>query len=335
VADTSPGNPAWRRFLRQITATAQRWRWRLLLRPRDRTVEQIRSRKEQQRLAGHAYLDHPTVSVIVQSFNQVRNIAALEDRLRRTCADELIVCEDGSIDGSHDAWLRRLVYPNDFLIHSNDIHEIRSYGRAIAFARGAIVCLMQDDDRPPRDGTWLARALELFDHYPRLAVLGGWCGFNDYFAIEYNAPWLPSGAGQIPSVDPRTGLPLVFVENVNIGPYLLRKQVFEELGGFDLSFSRPGEPGITFESEFCYRAWRNGHHVALTDIPVKLRTDEEAYILPGGTSLWGSEARMRNERANKQRIKELYGTELSLIRAAVREANRELARGAVESRRSH
>jgi hypothetical protein len=44
---------------------------------------------------------------------------------------------------------------------------------------------------------------------------------------------------------------------------------------------------------------------------------------------------MRNERANKQRIKELYGTELSLIRAAVREANRELARGAVESRRSH
>jgi glycosyltransferase involved in cell wall biosynthesis len=330
VASALRGKGAWRRLLRSIGGAARLWRWKLFLRPRAATIEDIKSYKERQRLAGHAYLDHPTVSVIIQSFNQVRNVAALERRLRLTCADELIVCEDGSIDGSHDAWLRRLVYPNDFLIHSNDVHEIRSYARAIAFARGDIVCLMQDDDRPPRDGTWLAKAVRLFEHYPRLAVLGGWCGFDDYFAIEYNAPWLPSGAGRIPSVDPHTGVPLVFVENVNIGPYLLRKRVFDQIGGFDLSFSRPGEPGITFEAEFCYRAWRNGHQVALTDIPVKLRSDEEAYILPGGTSLWGHEARIRNERANKQRIRELYEAELPLIRAAVRTANRGLAHDAVD-----
>lgn len=301
------------------------------MRPRAATIEHINSRKAHQRLAGHTHRDHPTVSVIVQSFNQVRNVATLEARLRRTCADELIVCEDGSIDGSHDAWLRRLVRPNDFLVHSNDIHEIRSYGRAIAFARGEIICLMQDDDRPPRDGTWLAKALDVFAHYPDLAVLGGWCGFDDYFATEYNAPWLPAGAGKIPSVDPHSGLPLMFVENVNIGPYLLRKRVFDQLGGFDLSFSPPGEPGITFEAEFCYRAWRHGYQVALTDIPVKLRAGEEAYILPGGTSLWGNGARVRNERANKQKIEELYGDELPVIREAVRNANRAVARDAVES----
>ena len=125
-------------------------------------------------------------------------------------------------------------------------------------------------------------------------------------------------------VDPHTGLPLVFVENVNIGPYLLRKSVYEKLGGFDLSFSPPGEPGITFEAEFCYRAWRHGHQVALTDIPVKLRTDEQSYILPGGTTLWGNQARVRNERANKQRIEKLYGEHLPAIRAAVQAANRAL-----------
>ncbi len=90
-------------------ALARRWRWRLFLRPRSATIENIKGRKAHHQLTGQRYREHPTVSVIVQSFNQVRNVAALESRLRNTCADELIVCEDGSIDGSHEAWLRRLV----------------------------------------------------------------------------------------------------------------------------------------------------------------------------------------------------------------------------------
>jgi glycosyltransferase involved in cell wall biosynthesis len=295
-----------------------------LLRPRAGTIEKIKLHKVEQQLAGHAHVDQPTVSVIVQSFNQVRNIGLLESRLRSTCADELIVCEDGSIDGSHDEWRRRLVRPNDFLIHSNDIHEIRSYGRAIGYARGEIICLMQDDDDPPREGSWLALAVELFARYPKLAVVGGWCGFDRYFEVEYNAPWLPPGAGSIPSVDPHTGLPLVFVENVNIGPYLLRKQVYDELGGFDLRFSPPGEPGITFEAEFCYRAWRHGYQVALTHIPVKLETGAQGYIFPGGTSLWGADARVRNEQKNKRLIETLYTEDILAIRTAVRSANAEM-----------
>lgn len=309
---------------------ARRWRWRLFQRPRSATIAQIKHRKAQRQRTGQRYRDDPVVSIIVQSFNQVQNVPKLESRLRKTCADELIVCEDGSLDGSHDAWLRRLVGPNDFLLHSNDIHEIRAYNRAIAFAQGDIICLMQDDDRPPRDGSWLAKALEVFARYPALGVLGGWCGFDEYFAVEYNAPWLPAGLRRIPSVDPYTGLPLMFVENVNIGPYLLRKRLFDQLGGFDLAFSAPGEPGITFEAEFCYRAWLEGYQVALTDIPVKVRAGEESYILPGGTSLWDNDTRIRNERVNKQRIAERYGRDLRLIRDEVRKANRGLS-VAVES----
>jgi len=308
-----------RSVAKAVVAAIRRWRWQLLVRPRATTVADIKSRKAER--ADQVYVEHPAVSIIVQSFNQVRNVAVLESRLRRTCADELIVCEDGSIDGSHEEWMRRLAGPNDFLLHSNDIHEIRSYGRAIDFARGEIICLMQDDDRPPRDGRWLARLLDVFDRYPALAVLGCWCGFDEYFAVEYNAPWLPPGEGAIPSIDPTTRVPLVFVENVNIGPYLLRKSVFQELGGFDLSFSPPGEPGITFEAEYCYRAWRAGYEVALTDVPVKLETGEQGYIFPGGTTLWGNEARVRNEIANKERIEELYGDDMPSIQAAVRAAN--------------
>jgi hypothetical protein len=302
----------------------RRARWSATLRPRASTVEQIKARKAARKTSGASYIEHPRVSVIVQSFNQVRNIPVLEQRLRATCAEELIVCEDGSIDGSHEEWMRRLVGPNDFLLHSNDIHEIRSYGRAIAYSRGEIICLMQDDDQPPKDGQWLADALALFDAYPALAILGGWCGFDEWFDVEYNAPWLPAGAGAIPFADAQTGRPLVFVENVNIGPYFLRRRVFDELGGFDLRFSAPGEPGITFEAEFCYRAWESGFQVALTDIPVKLETGTQGYIFPGGTTLWDNHARERNERANKELIERLYEQSLPAIRRAVSDANSQL-----------
>jgi glycosyltransferase involved in cell wall biosynthesis len=311
-------------LVRALRAFALRVRWAVMLRPRAATVQRIKALKANRKAAGMTYVEHPDVSIIVQSFNQIRNIPVLEPRLRATCAEELIVCEDGSIDGSHEEWMRRLIRPNDFLLHSNDIHEIRSYGRAIQYARGEIVCLMQDDDQPPKDGRWLADAIELFAVYPALAVLGGWCGFDDWFAVEYNAPWLPPGAGAIPFSDARTKRPLVFVENVNIGPYLLRRKVFNEIGGFDLRFSPPGEPGITFEAEYCYRAWRFGYQVALTDIPVKLETGTQGYIFPGGTTMWGIDARERNERANKELIEELYEDSLPMIREAVRAANARL-----------
>jgi len=246
----------------RVTAVLRRLRWRVFTRPTASTVQQIKALKEERSRLNVDYVEVPSCSVIVQSFNQVRNVFVLESRLRATSMQEFIVCEDGSLDGSHEAWLRLLVNPNDFLLHSNDLHEIRTYNRAIGFARGAVVCLMQDDDRPPSDGAWLEQALDLFHRYPRLAVLGGWCGFDRYFEVEYNAPWLPSGENPIPFLDPPTGRPLTFVENVNIGPYFLRKSVFDELGGFDLRFSGVGEPGITFESEFCYRVWRAGQRLS-------------------------------------------------------------------------
>ncbi len=311
------------RGLQTLRTRLRRWRWAVVVRPRRRTITRILGRKTAQRV-GKLYVEAPRVSIILQSFNQSRNIHLLERRLRLTCAEELIVCEDGSVDGSLDAWARRLTGPNDFLLRSNDIHEIRSYGRAIGYARGDIVCLMQDDDRPPRDGSWLAEAIALFDRYPRLAVLGGWCGFDEFFDVEYNAPWLPAGTGHLHTEDPATGRPLRFVESVNIGPYLVRRQVYFDLGGFDSRFSPPGEPGITFESEFCYRAWCQGHEVAVTDIPVKLETGKQGYILPGGTTLWDNDARVRNERANKARLVELYADRLPEIQAAVKEANTRL-----------
>ncbi|HEX2241823.1 MAG TPA: glycosyltransferase family A protein, partial [Gammaproteobacteria bacterium] len=185
--------------------------WRTAASPRRAVIKRIKAKKKNDTLTGQGFKDAPQVSLIVHSFNQVRNIKRLQSRLRLTCADELIVCEDGSVDGSDEVWMRSLGRPNDFLIMSNDIHEIRAYDRAIDYARGEIICLMQGDDYPPKDGSWLGEAVAMFTHYPKLGVLGGWCGFNSYFAEEYNAPWLAASQGEIPYLDSHTGLRVVFV----------------------------------------------------------------------------------------------------------------------------
>jgi glycosyltransferase involved in cell wall biosynthesis len=100
--------------------------------------------------------------------------------LRGLGEHELIVCEDGSLDGSHDKWMSYLDRPNDFLIHSNDLHEIRVLDRAIRFARADIVCLVQDDDLIPREAGWLKAALGFFADHPDLAILGGFQGYESF-----------------------------------------------------------------------------------------------------------------------------------------------------------
>ena len=105
------------------------------------------------------YVERPQLAFIVHSFNRISNLEQIFRGLRSLGPHELIVCDDGSVDGSHQRWLELLNRPNDFLIHSNDLHEIRATDRAIRYARSEIVCLVQDDDLIPAEASWLDAVL--------------------------------------------------------------------------------------------------------------------------------------------------------------------------------
>eukprot|EP00168_Porphyra_purpurea_P012326 TRINITY_DN3242_c0_g1_i7.p1 TRINITY_DN3242_c0_g1~~TRINITY_DN3242_c0_g1_i7.p1 ORF type:complete len:201 (+),score=42.57 TRINITY_DN3242_c0_g1_i7:251-853(+) len=95
----------------------------------------------------------PVLTAIVQSFNHVANVPNISAALVGSAAiEEIVVCEDGSSDGSLAAWRAALTRPNDFIIRSNNLHELRSYNRAMRMASGDVVVLLQDDDLPPPDG---------------------------------------------------------------------------------------------------------------------------------------------------------------------------------------
>ncbi len=245
----------------------------------------------------------------MHSFNRKANINQIASGLRLVKGHELIVCDDGSIDGSREAWMRRLVRPNDFLILSNDLHEIRIMDRAIRFAAADFVCIVQDDDAIPRDTRWLASALKQLEKHPNLAIIGGFMAFPAYYRsptqARDNAIW-----GEAP---------FQFVAHVNIGPYFIRKKCYEELGGWDFSLSNAGEPGIGFDSELCLRAWVRGYQVGYKFAPFK--GPAKQYSLDGGTMLFSKEIRFRNQWRNHSRIHEMYSEHARRIAARVRSAN--------------
>jgi hypothetical protein len=284
----------------------------------ERTIDEVKAYKARREASPFGYRDRSRLALIVHSFNRAANIDQLAAGLRGLGDHELIVCDDGSLDGSRERWQALLDRPNDFLVLSNDLHEIRILDRAIRFARSDIVCLVQDDDQVPSEATWLDRALAAFADDPRLAVLGGFMGFGSF--------------DPDPAKAKRTwgGTEVRYVEHVNIGPYFIRREAYEDLGGWDLTFSRVGEPGIGFDNELCLRAWMGGYRVAYSFVPFKGPAGH--YPADGGTVLFSGEERVRNSVRNSDTIFERYGPHADHIERLVDAAEAERRAGAPRHR---
>lgn len=251
----------------------------------------------------------PDISFVVHSFNRVANVEQLATGLRRYERSEIIVCDDGSLDGSREKWRSLLDRPNEFIILSNDLHEIRILDRALNFATADIVCLIQDDDTIPHDRDWIDAALTQFRQHPNLSIIGGFMGFN-----SCNKSPIESRDSAI-----WEAAEFQFVWHVNIGPYFIRKAHYAALGGWDYSFSEVGEPGIGFDSELCLRAWLNGFQVGYMFAPIKGL--EKQYALEGGTMLFSNDRRMRNQWRNHKTMHTKYGSHNHLIAKRVDTAN--------------
>ena len=50
---------------------------------------------------------------------------------------------------------------------------------------------------------------------------------------------------------------------MNIGPIIVRRVALDEVGGFNTSYSKPGQLGIGFDHEFIGRLWQAGWQSAV------------------------------------------------------------------------
>jgi len=211
------------------------------------------------RTATLPYNSQPRVTAIIQLFNKRQNIEAIIGALLSSSIEEIIVIDDGSSDGAIKILPRLLAGKNHFIIRSNDLFEVRTYSRTLDFARGEIVALLQDDDLPPSEGSWVEEAVVLFNRYPKLAILGGRDGLELRLrsvagsppALTYN--FVNQRGGQ------RIEVPFTFVDIVNRAPMLLRRAAIQGLGGIDNAFA----PFQCDDVDLCLRAWKAGLQVGV------------------------------------------------------------------------
>jgi len=246
------------------------------------------------------YIEHPRVTAVLQLFNKRQNIEAIVGALLRSPIQEVIVIDDGSSDGALEVLARMLTGKNHFVIRSNDIFEIRTYSRALDFARGDFVALLQDDDIPPTDGSWVEEALALFDRYPKLAVLGG----RDGLSLK-----VANGNGSGPAmaydlVNHHKGqpvrLPFTFVDTVNRAPIILRRAAVQELGGIDNTFA----PYQCDDVDLCLRAWKAGLQVGL------YATEFVRDVGMGGMRIFNAEQLPEQAKKNWKIIYDRYGNDV-------------------------
>jgi hypothetical protein len=65
-------------------------------------IERVKAEKRRRMSSPNGYQDRPRLAFIAHWFNRIANIEQLVGGLRGLGEHELIVCQDGSLDGSHE-----------------------------------------------------------------------------------------------------------------------------------------------------------------------------------------------------------------------------------------
>ena len=160
----------------------------------------------------------PRVSVLVPCFNQGAWIdEAVDSVLSQTLQDfEIIVVDDGSTGDTRQK-LSAYVRPRTRVLRTENRGLSAARNTAAGAASGEFLCALDADDRLV--STWLEKAVALLDERADVAFVSHWF---ETFGDEHWT-WTPA----------RCDLPAMLARNAINGAALVRRAVFERLGGFD------------------------------------------------------------------------------------------------------
>lgn len=163
----------------------------------------------------------PRISVLMPCFNHGAFIQeALQSVLDQTFADtEIIVVDDGSTDPATIRTLRDLQTPRTTLLRTEHQGLPAARNFAARHATGVFFCALDADDRLAP--TWFERAVATLDAQPDLAFVSHWL---ETFGDEAWT-WTPASCE----------LSALLARNTVNGAAVVRREVFETVGGYDES----------------------------------------------------------------------------------------------------
>eukprot|EP00899_Mesostigma_viride_P026293 jgi/Mesvir1/6849/Mv09022-RA.1 len=184
---------------------------------------------------------------------------------------EILALMDGLFEGrsawdhtpqSMQAWSSKLFADNHFVIYSaRRLHDGDAWLRLVETSNAQLVAFLRNEDIPLVLPDWLASATALFDALPKLSILGGHTG------------WLANGdayganGGSIPTLEPHTRKPFLYVSRVSFGPIVVRRSHFIQLMNMhrhELACDDHATGDVFFEQLF-KMVWAAGFEVGLFD----------------------------------------------------------------------
>lgn len=177
----------------------------------------------------------PKISICIPTFNRVKLLPfAIDSVLQQTYQDlELIICDDGSRDGTPKLISQYTDSRIRYIRHSQNIGKSNNMRSGFEAARGEYFIKFDDDDRLTSD--FLARTASILDHDPSIDFVG-----TDHWIIdidnirdevktqENSRRW---GRANLSAGIVDNLLEVVFVQqSFQIGATLFRRQTLEELG---------------------------------------------------------------------------------------------------------
>mmetsp|Transcript_30274 Transcript_30274/g.85562 ORF Transcript_30274/g.85562 Transcript_30274/m.85562 type:complete len:690 (-) Transcript_30274:1615-3684(-) len=198
------------------------------------------------------------IALVIQYFKRPNILQQLLKRLRALPGKmEIMINNDSASELK--VFLTKLAGVRHTVMVSGDIHEIRGYNRLGKLAHAKLVAVLQDDDLPPNRPQWLYHAASAFTNNHRLGFIGGFTG-----TIQGGPQTDKYGVGRSAiNTKAENGLPFMFVTLTNIGPFIMRQDLFWHTGMFNMNFSCRGDPGIGFDYEYSLRTWWKGYQVGL------------------------------------------------------------------------
>ncbi|HWA88132.1 MAG TPA: glycosyltransferase [Opitutus sp.] len=196
------------------------------------------------------------VSFIIPLFNQLpltqACLSSLQATLPRGLTYEVIFVDDGSTDGTRE-WLATLGEPVRVVLNERNLGYAGANNRGAAVARGEILGLLNSDlvfERP-----WLEPMLEVLRALgPRAGVVGN-VQLNartravDHTGLRTDNQGRPEHDTSFSSGIARWLRPIRRVAMLTGACVLIRRALWQQLGGFDEAFRNGGE-----DVDLCFRA---------------------------------------------------------------------------------
>lgn len=255
--------------------------------------------------AAKGYNNAPLVSFIIESHNKSLQVMHIVEKLRSYPNAEIIVIDDGSGLEHTERLAKGLINANEFIIRSNDLYENVMYDKAIRFANGKYLVLLQDDD-DFENLLWVKRAVYYFNNHPNMVILGGRDGLN--INLDKNREAIDGDNDIDQDMD------FMFVHHINRAPMWIRKSLFiEKLYHIDFNFA----PFLFDDIELCLRAW-------LCGLQVGWYKTEFSSLSAGGMRIWNNSFTSEQSQRNAPKLYKLYADKKDELDSLVAEARRQM-----------